>query len=321
MRGYCSARPEATVFKIKSSGRERRITPLLCDWQVNTIFEELKTHILAGEKFLALEKFQNLILMGLSLRTDFFRYAAMFGGTSLRIFHGLPRFSEDLDFTVDWAASDFTLLPYRESLCSFFEELGIGQLKFNVKGRAGDVAAGSIVLPISRSESLRVKIDAEKTQFVLAPETETLYGSFPFQYPARICRLSSGFAGKMDAIINRQWGAKRVKGGDWYDLLWYLRKGTELNLLWLEERLKAKGTLASDEQLSPELLGELYEKRAATVDVKEVLRDVAVFMTDSLEKSASTAWSSEMFLLQKEKVVDAARRFILSKNMVGKQRS
>ena len=275
----------------------------------------------AGEKFLALEKFQNLILMGLSLRTGFFRHAALFGGTSLRIFHGLPRFSEDLDFTVDSAASDFTLLSYSESLSRFFEEIGIGQAKFTVKSRTGEVATGSVVLPISRSESLRVKIDAEQTQFALAPETETLYGSFPFQYPVRICRLSSGFAGKMDAIIHRQWGAKRVKGRDWYDLLWYLRKGTDLNLLWLEERLKAKGTLARGELLSPELLGELYERRAATVDVKEVLRDVALFMTDSLEKSASTGWSSEMFLLQKEKVVDAARRFVLSKSMVEKQRS
>ncbi len=309
------------MFMIKLGGRDARICSLLCDWQVSTIFEELKNHMAAGEKFIALEKFQNLILMGLSLRTDFFRHAAMFGGTSLRIFHDLPRFSEDLDFTVVSAALDFALLPYRESLSRFFEELGIGQVKFNVKSRAGDIAAGSIVLPISRSESLRVKIDTEKTQFALAPETETLYGSFPFQYPVRICRLSSSFAGKMDAIIHRQWGAKRVKGRDWYDLLWYLRKGTELNLHWLEKRLKAKGTLASDEQLSPELLGELYEKRAATVDVKEVLRDVTVFMTDSLEKSALAAWSSELFLLQKEKVVDAARRFILSKNGVEKHRS
>jgi len=181
-------------------GRDARFCPLLCEWQVNTIFEELKKHVAAGEKFLALEKFQNLILMGLSLRTGFFRHAALFGGTSLRIFHGLPRFSEDLDFTVDSAASDFTLLPYRESLSRFFEEIGIGQVKFTAKSQSGDVATSSVVLPISRSESLRVKIDAEQTQFALAPETETLYGSFPFQYPVRICRLSSGFANRRRSL-------------------------------------------------------------------------------------------------------------------------
>ncbi|HRX27545.1 MAG TPA: nucleotidyl transferase AbiEii/AbiGii toxin family protein, partial [Aminivibrio sp.] len=62
------------------------------------IFEEIRKHIEEGERLQALEKFQNLALMGLSLHTDFFKHAAMFGGTSLRIFHGLPRFSEDLDF-------------------------------------------------------------------------------------------------------------------------------------------------------------------------------------------------------------------------------
>lgn len=236
----------------------------------------------------------------------------MFGGTSLRMFHGLPRFSEDLDFTVDSVAPGFSLSEYKEPIVRFFADLGLGEVRFTVREHGRDVSSGSLVLSISRSESLRVKIDAEKTRFSVLPETETLYGSYPFHYPVRLCTLSSSFAGKMDAILHRRWGGRRIKGRDWYDFLWYMRKGTELNIYWLEERLKEKGTLDRGEHLSPELLGELFEKRAASLDVREIIRDVGGFMTDALEKRSSAAWSTKMFLQQKEKLVDAAARFLLS---------
>ena len=276
------------------------------------IFEEIRKHIEEGERLQALEKFQNLALMGLSLQTDFFKHAAMFGGTSLRIFHGLPRFSEDIDFSVDSVAPGFSLSEYKEPIVRFFTDLGLGEVRFTVKEHGRDVSSGSLVLSISRSESLRVKIDAEKTRFSVLPETETLYGSYPFQYPVRLCTLSSSFAGKMDAILHRRWGGRRIKGRDWYDFLWYMRKGTELDIFWLEERLKEKGTLDRGEHLSPELLGELFEKRAASLDVREIIRDVGGFMTDALEKRSSATWSTEMFLQQKEKLVDAAARFLFS---------
>jgi len=80
---------------------------------VTGIFEELRKGIDAGDRLDVLEKFQNLILLGLSVQTDFFKHAAMFGGTVLRIFHNLPRFSEDLDFTLVSHGADFPLSSYR----------------------------------------------------------------------------------------------------------------------------------------------------------------------------------------------------------------
>lgn len=80
---------------------------------VTGIFEELRKGIDAGDRLDVLEKFQNLILLGLSVQTDFFKHAAMFGGTALRIFHNLPRFSEDLDFTLVSHGADFPLSSYR----------------------------------------------------------------------------------------------------------------------------------------------------------------------------------------------------------------
>ena len=279
---------------------------------VTEIFEELRKGIEAGDKLDVLEKFQNLILLGLSVQTDFFRHAAMFGGTSLRIFHNLPRFSEDLDFTLVIQGADFSLASYREAMSHFFADMGLDDVKINIKEEGEDVLRGSIVLSINRSESLRVKIDIERPVAGVMPRTETLYGSYPYNYSARICTLPSSFAGKMDALIHRKWGSKRVKGRDWYDFLWYIRKGTELDINWLEARLKAKGTLDPEEKLTPELLGEMYEKRASAVDVGGILRDVQGFMTQELEKKSSLSWTNELFLMQKDKLVDSAKRYLLA---------
>ncbi|MBK7962433.1 MAG: nucleotidyl transferase AbiEii/AbiGii toxin family protein, partial [Bdellovibrionales bacterium] len=49
---------------------------------------------------------QEITLAGLA-RAHFFEKAAFYGGTALRIFYGLPRFSEDLDFTLLSEQHDF----------------------------------------------------------------------------------------------------------------------------------------------------------------------------------------------------------------------
>ena len=48
-------------------------------------------------------------------RADFFEVAAFQGGTSLRILHGLPRFSEDLDFILKQADANFVWLKARST--------------------------------------------------------------------------------------------------------------------------------------------------------------------------------------------------------------
>jgi len=56
-----------------------------------------------------------MTLTGLT-RTDFFERADYFGGTALRIFHNLGRFSEDLDFSLLERDPDFNLDPYLASI-------------------------------------------------------------------------------------------------------------------------------------------------------------------------------------------------------------
>ena len=57
------------------------------------------------------EVLQEVVLAGLS-KTDFFTHAAFYGGTALRIFYGMDRFSEDLDFTLLVADDAFDMSKY-----------------------------------------------------------------------------------------------------------------------------------------------------------------------------------------------------------------
>jgi len=56
------------------------------------------------------EIMQEITLAGL-YRANFFKHAAFYGGTALRIFHGLNRFSEDLDFSLIEKNQEFKLAP------------------------------------------------------------------------------------------------------------------------------------------------------------------------------------------------------------------
>ena len=70
---------------------------------INNIFlkqiEKYNPNNIEGIKNSMKEVLQDIILSGLG-KSDFFKKAVFYGGTSLRIFRNLPRFSEDLDFTL-----------------------------------------------------------------------------------------------------------------------------------------------------------------------------------------------------------------------------
>ena len=61
------------------------------------------------------EIMQEIVLCGLS-RANFFQEAAFYGGTALRIFYGLDRFSEDLDFSLKTEDDAFDLALYFPAL-------------------------------------------------------------------------------------------------------------------------------------------------------------------------------------------------------------
>lgn len=85
------------------------------------------------------EIIQEIVLCGLS-RAGFFKHAAFYGGTALRIFYGLDRFSEDLDFSL-MAPEDFDLGEYLPALEKEIRSYGL-----NFKAEERDKTVDSAIL-------------------------------------------------------------------------------------------------------------------------------------------------------------------------------
>lgn len=261
------------------------------------------------------EIFQELALLGL-WRGKFFEHAAFYGGTALRILYGLERFSEDMDFSLLVADPDFDFQPY----CQFIEkELNAWGFSVTVKVKKKKMssaiesaflkagtqeqmiminASEQIVGGISRSQLLRIKVevDTDPPQD-FSTESKFLYQPIPFA--VRVYELPALFAGKMHAVLFRKWG-RRVKGRDWFDLVWYVGKGIHLDLNHLSARMRQTGDWDSSESLSAAEFKELLINKINVLDIKAALADVQPY----LRRADSVAvWSKEFFVQVAEKIV------------------
>ncbi len=104
----------------------------------------------------------------------------------------------------------------------------------------------------------------------------------------RCFALSDLFAGKMHALVYRNW-KNRVKGRDWYDFEWYVRGGVVLNFEHLAERIKEFNGV---EMSQAEFIGKLKE-RLSTTDINMVKRDVEPFLRNKKELDI---WSNDYFV-------------------------
>ena len=252
------------------------------------------------------EMIQKISLLGL-WRSTFFEYAAFYGGTTLRLLHGMERFSEDLDFSLLKQDPDFRFDAYFPAVVKELEAWGIqasilGVQKQNSKIESAFVKANTLQnmmnleLPEQFIKSLhRDEISTIKLEIDPDPPsgfaTEIRYVLEPIPFGIKIMSLPDLFAGKMHAVLARAW-QNRVKGRDWYDLIWYIKKGSKLNLKHLEARLKQRGHLDASAKLSPELLQKLLAEKIETVDFKQAAEDVRPFIADPREVEN---WSKELF--------------------------
>ena len=176
------------------------------------------------------EMVQEIALYSLS-NTNFFDKAAFCGGTSLRIFYYLDRASEDLDFSLIVQNQDFSLTPYLKILEGYFHDFGFSFEAVENKNKSNVLSAflkgGTIInlisigLPkeltkgIRDTELLKIKIELD-TNPPKNAEYEFKYGTFPFPYKVRIFNKETLFAGKLHAILCRDWN-NNIKGRDYYD--------------------------------------------------------------------------------------------------------
>ncbi|MEA2049498.1 MAG: nucleotidyl transferase AbiEii/AbiGii toxin family protein [Campylobacterota bacterium] len=264
------------------------------------------------------EVFQEIALLGL-YQGGFFEKAAFYGGTALRILHGLPRFSEDLDFTLLEKNSDFNLEQYFSSIVDEFEALGITidisqKIKKDFKS---DIASAflkngtsihtlniqvndieNILDGVHSGKKLKIKFEVD-TNPPLKFQTEAKTLLLPKTFNIITMTLPNLYAGKMHAVLCRKW-ASRVKGRDWYDYEWYVKRNTPLNLEHLQERMYESGDLDNNTILDKNLFKELMYKRINELDIDTAIKEVSPFIKD---KSGFEFWSRDYFKLLTDKVL------------------
>lgn len=251
------------------------------------------------------EIMQEIALAGLS-RTDFFKRAAFYGGTALRIFHGLDRYSEDLDFSLLSEEKDFSLEPYFHSIREEFNSLGMSvSLRKKTKIHTTPIESAflksdtlwqELVLEdmvkqigIKSNKNIKIKIEVDRNP-PLNFRTEENLLLRPFSFYVKCFDLPSLFAGKMHALLFRKW-KNRVKGRDWYDMEWYIRKRISLNLTHFLQRAQDSGDWQSPTISKNELM-DLLQKKINSTSIEKVKADVRPFIGDVRQLDI---WSPQYF--------------------------
>lgn len=275
------------------------ITQMLSKYQITNI-EDKKNAIK--------EIVQEIVLCGLS-RGGFFKEAAFYGGTALRIFYGLDRFSEDLDFSLVAQNPEFDLTRFFAYIENETKSLGLnfsvtqkeksndsnvksaflkGGTKEHVLSFYKDPADASI---INKDEVIKIKFEVD----VNPPDGatyETKFGLLPAPYQVRLYDMASLFAGKIHACLCRNWKT-RVKGRDFYDFVFFLSMGTKVNLNNLKAKLVESRFIDCCYDLTIENLRALLNERFCSMDFAQAKEDVLPFVRD---KSKLDLWSKEFFI-------------------------
>ena len=251
------------------------------------------------------EIMQEITLAGLS-RTNFFEKAAFYGGTALRIFYGLDRYSEDLDFSLLKPDSNFSIEPYFKAVLDEFKSLGLTvSIKEKIKTKQTAIDSAflkaetiwqEIVLEdiiketgVRSNKTLKIKIEVDR-QPPLNFKTEEKLLLRPFSFYLKCFTKPSLFAGKMHALLFRKWKT-RVKGRDWYDLEWYIKKGIPLDVNHFLTRAKDTNDW-KDDSISNEQIIELLATKIKSVSFSSIKEDVVRFIKND---DVLNIWSPEYF--------------------------
>lgn len=237
---------------------------------------------------------QQVILAGL-YSGGFFESAAFYGGTCLRIFHGLQRFSEDMDFSLLTQDDAFDFSKYFQPIVDTFALVGREvEIKKKDKKNFGKVESAFLKdntdvydVMFQTEKSIKIKIEVD-TYPPLNFKTEQKLLLQPHSFMTRCFTLPDLLAGKIHALVYRTW-KNRVKGRDWYDFEWYVRHNIPLDFAHLAERCKQ----FNDEDITIEQFKEKLKERLSTADIKQVKEDVLPFVRNPKELDI---WSNDYFV-------------------------
>lgn len=240
------------------------------------------------------EVMQEITLAGL-YRSGFFEKAAFYGGTCLRIFHSMPRFSEDMDFSLVAKSDSFNLEDYFPGIITEFKAMGRDVvIDRKIKRGSGNIESAflkdnteiyNLTFQTERAIKVKIEVDIDPP---LDFQTEQKLLLNPFSFMTRCFVLPDLFAGKMHAILFRSWKA-RVKGRDWYDFEWYVRNSVPLDFNHLQVRTRQLNGF----EMSREYFMDRLKSRLSSTDIDLVKRDVSPFIK---EEKALDIWSNDYFL-------------------------
>lgn len=239
------------------------------------------------------EIMQEIALAGL-YRSGFFEKAAFYGGTCLRIFYGLDRFSEDLDFSLLEVDPDFSLEPYLKGIVTEFSALGMQvSVKEKIKTRQTNIDSAFLksetvwkelvledVIPqagLDIRPNIKIKLEVDREP-PLGFETAEKLLIKPFSFYVKCFGLPDLFAGKMHALLFRKW-KQRVKGRDWYDMEWYIKKGIPLHLDHFLVRARDSGNW-KEESITREQFMQLLKNKINSALFNKIRDDVIRFIHD-----------------------------------------
>ncbi len=252
---------------------------------------------------------QEIVLAALG-RTNFFEQAGFQGGTCLRIFHSLNRFSEDLDFALCKANGAFTLSPYLKGIQRELTAYGY-ELEIDDRSKADQVVRKAFLKDDSVGNLLRLNYALKagpmrKVRIKMEVDTNPPSGAsyvmpvldYPFPSAVRIFDQPSLFAGKIHALLCRTY----LKGRDWYDFIWYTARNSPINHTLLSSALDQAGPwknqhIVTDNTWCIERLQAAIE----SLNWQQAREDVRRFVKPQ-EQPSLELWTREFFLNQCRKL-------------------
>lgn len=247
-----------------------------------------------GERNALYEVMQQIVLCGL-YRDGFFNEAAFYGDTCLRIFYGLKRYSEDMDFSLLTKNPDFSLEKYFPAIIEEARLLG-RDIVITKKDKKNFSRVESAFLKdntdvynltFAADKTLKIKIEVDIDP-PLGFKTEQKLLMLPFSFNTRCMVPSDLYAGKMHALVFRQW-KNRIKGRDWYDFEWYVRNRIPLDFKHLQERAREFNNI----ELTQDDFVRMLKERFAKADIRQAKEDVLPFIENVNELDI---WSNEYFI-------------------------
>lgn len=273
------------------------ITERLSEYNIQTAEEELNA---------LKEVTQEVILYALS-KTSFFNRAHFCGGTALRIIHGLNRFSEDLDFSTNTVEEDFQFDDYMNEVLLTLKQYGLDMKVKKSKDdsfiKARELKEDSSKWTLSFPSNKKLKKVLIKLEIDTNPPLGAVQSKanldFPLLHQVKIGSMETLFSGKIYALLCRRF----MKGRDWYDLLWYIKKKSNINYELLENALFQMGPY-QDKKLKVDrdfVIRELSSKIKA-IDWRALRSDVERFLRPE-ELSTLKIWDEGLFLEKVQKIV------------------